>query len=49
MRTAAECYPCFLNQMVKTARLTIHDPERLKGSLILIFRRLGNKARRARS
>jgi uncharacterized protein with ATP-grasp and redox domains len=33
MRAAPECYPCFLNQTVKTARLAMGDPRRLKALL----------------
>jgi damage-control phosphatase, subfamily I len=33
MRAAPECYPCFLSQAVKTARMAVHDPRRLKALL----------------
>jgi uncharacterized protein with ATP-grasp and redox domains len=33
MRAAPECYPCFLNQTIKTARLATNDPGRLKALL----------------
>ena len=33
MQSAAECYPCFLNQTIKTARLSTNDPRRLKALL----------------
>jgi hypothetical protein len=33
MRAAVECYSCFLNQTVKTARLSTDDPRRLKALL----------------
>ena len=33
MRAAPECYPCFLNQAIKTARRTTSDPRRLKALL----------------
>jgi damage-control phosphatase, subfamily I len=33
MRAAAECYPCFLNQAIKTARLAMDEPKRLKALL----------------
>lgn len=33
MRAAVECYSCFLNQTIKTARLSTNDPRRLKALL----------------